>query len=42
MALFFSQNLTFKKAFRFSLGVRLGFLALLCLSNIFNESLNTV
>ncbi|MDW4202255.1 LysE family transporter [Staphylococcus saprophyticus] len=42
MALFFSQNLTFKKAFCFSLGVGLGFLALLCLSNIFNESLNTV
>ncbi|MDW4051693.1 LysE family transporter [Staphylococcus saprophyticus] len=42
MALFFSQNLTFKKAFRFSLGVGLSFLSLLCLSNIFNESLNTV
>ncbi|NWK83712.1 LysE family transporter [Staphylococcus sp. GSSP0090] len=41
MALFFSQNLTFKKALRFSFGVGLGFLALLFLSNIFNESHNT-
>ena len=41
MALFFSQNSGFKKAFRFSIGVGVGFLILLCLSQIFNTTLHS-
>ncbi|MFW0759903.1 LysE family translocator [Staphylococcus cohnii] len=42
MALFFSQNFNFKSSLRFSIGVGLGFLFLLLLSNIFNTTMHTV
>ncbi|MBZ8171710.1 lysine transporter LysE [Staphylococcus cohnii] len=42
MALFFSQNFNFKSSLRFSIGVGLGFLFLLLLSNIFNTTMHAV